>query len=366
MKPKQQLFSLIGHYERILNQDMNISEETYNDLTELMIIMGKSLLNDQAEEKISIDVPRLKEELILWKYYREGSIRCFLLNNGEKEQSSLISTGIISLLPLIIGNYDLETLEQELYAFASETKQKSDRLVLFLLMGKAIHTVMFKQYSNIDSFVQSLKEYIIFLNYDRFVQKEPEGNHNDKIAFEKEKIRWIMDLDRISKEELPGKDHIDDNSQLIFIQSIHLFLKYYEEPRFMELLKHFEVSSETKILSLALRDLKKRKDPSSPQNNFEGDHQPIDQDSFLKDMDQYFNKLKQFEILKTPYKVKKPAPPGYTDTKNLFLLKPGEKGRHLILRDFEIIEKTVLKDRLQLVVKTKSRYYKLKKPLAKG
>lgn len=364
MELKQHLFSLVGSYDERLNKKPTNSEETYSDLTELMIIIGKSLINDKKTEKLRIDVPRLKEELILWRYYREGSIECFLLNNDDRGKESLISTGITSLFPLILGNYHIGTLERELGHFAYQTKQKSDNLVLFLLMGKVIHAVINKEFNSADSCIKILKEYLIHLNYNRILQEVSEEKRIDKISFEKEKIRWIMDIERISEKELPRKKDSEGNSQIIFIQSIHTFLLYHEEEHFFENLDSLELPQEAKIFSSLLANLKNNKKGSTLFQSNQDNDLSFGNNSFLKEMDRYFVRLKSFEFIKYPYSLDKFKGNEYADTKGLFLMRQGEIGVHPILKDFEIIKKEIVKNCLHLEVKTKSRNYKFKKPLA--
>ena len=366
MEPKQHLFSLTESYERRLSKNTANRLEGYSDLTELMIIVGKSLVNDRNREMLGIDVPRLKEELILWKYYREGSIDCFLMKNDDKEEEPLVGTGLTSILPLIIGNHDMETLEKELGTFTVLTKQKTDNLVLFLLMGKAVHGVINREYGTVDSFVQFLKEYLIHLNYNRIFQAFSKENIIDKISFEKEKIRWIIDLDQITRIEIPRKKDIEDNNRLLFIQSIHLFVKQRDEQGFYEMIESSEVSLETKVFSLLLMDLLNRNKTSCIDERIPKNNASLEKNRFLEGMDRYFNKLKSFEILKAPINYEKLKNNGYMDTKALFSMKQGEKGRHPILKDFKIQEKKIIKNHLRLEVKTKSRYYILKKPLAPG
>ncbi len=366
MEPKQHLFSITESYDRHLSKNTENRQEGYSDLMELMIIVGKSLVNDKNMEMLGIDVPRLKEELILWKYYREDSINCFLLKNDEKEEEPLVGTGIISLLPLIIGNHDMKTLEQELGAFTLQTKQKADNLMLFLLMGRTVRGVMDREYGAVDSFVQFLKEYLIHLNYNRVFKEASKDKLIDKISFEKEKIRWIIDLDQISKAEIPRKKKIEDNSRTLFIQSIHLFVKYQDEGSFFENIESLRAPIEAKVFSLLLMDLKDNRRSSSIREKVSEKDLRLEKNKFLKEMDRYYNKLKSFEILKIPLNYDKLKNNGYTDTKTLFLMKKGEKGRHPILKEFEIFEKNLVKNQLYLEVKTKSRYYKLKKPLAPG
>ena len=366
MESKQHLFSLTGNYEGLLYKDAKNSKEIYGDLTELMIIIGKSLVNDKQREILRIDVPRLKEELILWRYYREGSIDCFLLNKDEKEEGSYVSTGIISILPLIIGNYDIETLDRELGIFACQTNQKTDNLVLFLLMGKVVHGVINQEYARADSLVKILKEYLIHLNYNRIFQEVSTEKRIDKISFEKEKIRWIIDLDRISQKEIPRKKKIEGNSQILFIQSIHLFLKYHENKLIIDNIETLDISLEAKVFTLLLMDLEKRKQVEGFYQRIEKNGLSLGEKDFLNEMDRYFNKLVNFEILKTPYNFEKYQNLEYIRTKELFSMKQGEKGKHMILKEFEIKGKEMVKNCLMLEVKTKSRYYKLKKPLAQS
>jgi|GEM_PF-1660628 len=363
MGPKQHLFSLVGSYDKRLNKKSMNSEEGYSDLTELMIIIGKSLINDKKTEKLGIDVLRLKEELILWRYYREGSVECFLLKDGKGE-GSLINTGITSLFPLILGNYHIENLEQELGYFACQTKQESDNLVLFLLMGKVVHGVMNQEVNSVDSCIKILKEYLIHLNYNRIFQEVTKEKRMNKISFEKEKIRWIMGIDRISEEKLPEKKDSEGNNQILFIQSIHLFLKYDEKEHFFENMENLEVPTEAKLFSLLLMDLNKRKKESSSYQESLGKDFSFGTNYFLNEMDRYFTKLKKFEIIKNSYSGEKLAGKEYTDTKKLFTMKDGEKGKHPILKDFEITRKEVAARGIRLEVKTKSRNYTLKKPLA--
>ncbi|NBG88542.1 hypothetical protein [Isachenkonia alkalipeptolytica] len=362
MEPMQNIFSLTESYDKRLNYDTERNNEDYSDLMELMIIIGKSLVNDKEKEKLWIDVPRLKEELILWRYYREGSISCFLLTKDQEINDSLVSTGIISILPLIIGNQNLESLEQELALFSCQTNQSPENLILFLLMGKAVHGVMHKEYSDADSFVSFLKEYLIHLNYERVFQKISKKNRMDKISYEKGKVQWIMDLDRSSKSEIPTKKNPESISKLLFIQSIHLFIKHHENPRTFNELEKSEVPVEVKVFTLLLTDLRKRKLDSDQRPQV--DEYSSANTNFLQGMDRYFNKLKHFEIEKSPLDFEKLKIPNAINTKDLFSMKEGEKGKHPILRSFEVVQKKLKENCITLEVKTKTRVYKLKKPLA--
>lgn len=366
MEPKQHLFSLTEYYDNQLNHTTKGNDEDYSDLMELMIIIGKSLINSKEQERLWVDVPRLKRELVLWKYYRNGDIQCFLLSKNEEHHDFPVSTGIISLLPLIMGNFDENSLEKELTLFARETNQSSTNLIMLLLIGKVVHGIMHRQYSNTDSLLSLLKEYLIHLNYEPLFPMPPQNRKKHKIEFEKAKIQWIMDLDRTNQEELPQKAPQDSNSKLIFIQSIYIFGKYHENPSIVNELENLNISAEVKLFAFLLRDLKKQKH-SRELSYFsaKGDCKS-GTTGFVKEMDRYFNKLKGFEIEKKPLNTTKDKLGKVIETKELFSLEPGEIGKHPILKEFEVVNKEIADSYVKLDVRTKTRLYKLKKPLAQG
>lgn len=362
----KQLFFLTGNYDsQVKSEEVPGKAESYGDLTELMIIIGKSLINDEAREKLSIDIPRLKEELILWKYYRKGDIRCFLLRQENPEESRPVSTGIISLLPLMIGNSDYPTLEQEITAFCYNTNQNGNDLVLFLLMGKLVDMLIHKPYPRDESLINGLKEYLIHLNYNRVFKNISQDNRIEKIPFEKSKIQWIMDLDRVAQANMPKKKKSESHSNILFIQGVHIYWKFGKEAYGFEEVENFEVSREAKILSLLLKDMENRKNiiGTSSDTKSLSDFQGMD---FLREMDRYFNRLKKFEIRKNPFNEQKFKSQNFTDTKELFSMRKDDTGTHPILKGFKIQRKEIDQGILYLGVKTKSGYYELKKPSAQG
>ncbi len=366
MEPKQHLFSLTEYYDNQLNHNAKGNDENYSDLMELMIIMGKSLVTSKEQERLWVDVPRLKRELVLWKYYRNGNIQCFLLNKNEEHHDFPVGTGIISLLPLIMGNFDGESLEKEMTLFALETNQSFSNLIMLLLMGKTVHGIMHRQYSNADSVVSLLKEYLIHLNYEYLFPMPPQNRKKNKIEFEKAKIQWIMDLDRTNQEKLPSKKPLDSNSKLIFIQSIYLFGKYHENPSILNELENLNISAEVKLFAFLLRDLKKQKHSRELSYSSSKGDCKSGTTGFVKEMDRYFNKLKGFEIEKKPLNTAKEKFGKVIETKELFSMEPGEKGKHSILKEFEVTKKEIAGSYIKLHVRTKTRLYKLKKPLAQG
>ncbi len=341
MKQPLTVFSNIGALDNAHHHSM---EQT--DFTQLSLMVGKSLITD-GKDGLRVDISRFREEIKLWRYYRRGNTACLFLVKEKPENKE--GNGLISILPLILGNEKEYYQRQATFSFLYHTHQTFGTIFAGLLLGKFLKEKERKNITTEKKTLDLFKDELIHLSFNEFFKEEVK---DVQLSFEKEKIKWIQIVDRIPGSSIKPLNDGVLSSEEIFIRGIDRLFQRWEN----SVPDPFEGTKgplESKILGDFLYYHGNNKNPLKDLHN----------DEFLKEMDIYLEKLKKFLIMKSPLNFDQCQGEGWTDTNDLFNFHKGDRSKHCLLREFIVIENENNNMEARLVLKSKSGVLKLKKPL---
>ena len=188
----------------LFNEDY-INNGEHNYISQLAVIIIKSLMPMTDEEAVRIDYTRFIEELRLWVYYRNKENPSLLNIQGrmdskiywDEKDNSIISR----VIPLVLANNKYEIIEEEVIKNVLFTTGNLEALLEWISIVYLLYLVIQKE----DNIIDKLKENIIgfsqieFLNkYEKYYKlgiKEYPGNF--KVEFEREKIHLLNTLNGI-------------------------------------------------------------------------------------------------------------------------------------------------------------------------
>lgn len=143
-------------------------------ITDLIILTIKSLLPSEVIVRVDIDYRRYKEELNLWKYYRNGD-NPSLMNILESMKPNIYWKGkdntlYYRLLPIILANKDFEAIKEEVIKNILFTTGNIETLIEGVLLSKIIHNLLLGK----NDVIIGLKDEIINLSQREFLEKYKE------------------------------------------------------------------------------------------------------------------------------------------------------------------------------------------------
>ena len=140
-------------------------------ITDLILITIKSLIPSEEYVRVDIDYTRYKEELKLWKYYKNGD-NPSLLNILGKLDSVIYWKGkddtlYYRLIPIILANKNFDFIREEVVKNILFTTGNIELLIEGLLISKLIAYLL----NNKSDIIDDLKDEVIHLAQTEFLQK---------------------------------------------------------------------------------------------------------------------------------------------------------------------------------------------------
>ncbi|MCC5909323.1 MAG: ADP-ribosylglycohydrolase family protein [Clostridiaceae bacterium] len=320
----------------------------YSYITELTLITIKSLRDDAKDFKVTIDYKRLYEELKLWRYYRHGNPENIIsklaaTNNYYKSDFYWKDTrghSISRIIPILLANKNFHSAEVEIYKNVLYLNRHPQVLLTALLLARTVFILLEKGFCEKETLVQELKDYIIGFKWQE-LDPNNDLSKSYSIQFEKEKVQYIMSLDRILWMSNKGREKWD--SQAIYIKALKNFYKLQDE---LEILEHEDVPredwKEVLAISYGLWGVN--------QKEFLQDTNPIKDQEFIHSMGQYLHKLRTYKINRKPYI----RPEEHID---IFNLQKDDHVHHPLLSTTKVKERVETSGVIQLFLSTKSGTY---------
>ncbi|KXZ39349.1 hypothetical protein SAMN05661008_00467 [Alkalithermobacter thermoalcaliphilus JW-YL-7 = DSM 7308] len=276
-------------------------------LKDMIVLNTKSIIDDKSNKLNYIDYNRLKDELLLYKYY------------GEKNNKSIYNLNYI--LPIILCNTNFKKCEEEVINNIRFYTDKYEYVFSGIIYNYIIHSIIKDKDSNISDIISKLKEYIIEFNIDDI----------DIINFNKCKIYVLQKLDRFLKQDISliKEENIIDGILRVLYQ---VYIQDYNEE---------------------LEELKSIKNSILGILGFKLDNKNIEGFSFINSLSQYILRLRKYEINKKIYNEK-------VNPKDLIKLNVGDTIYNPILNNIKVIDKKLENDILYIKVLSKSGEYSFK------
>lgn len=354
----------IGFLEENLQQSTNALEPlnySYNNeikieaergqwsyITQLMIINCKCLLDHGEKNKVTIDYKRIFEEIKLWSYYRCGMPSNYIVKlelgksyyTDEFYWNDKVGEGLARIIPIALVNKNFNAAQEEVYKNLVYINRHAQVLLSGLLLLRTTHFLLNYKGFDKNQLLDELKNYLMQLQLTE-LEKNMNGAlpSNYRIKFEQEKINYLMDLDRVKSLTIVPKSA---DSKNIFLSSLLCFFCLWEKTENEGSCLEFKGKEVYAVAYglLALTDKKQDLDLES-----------IKDYNFIKNMGEYLVKLREYEVEKSPF-VKE------NENIDIFSLNKGDIAKHPLLNHIRIHKRTQLNNYLEIIVESKSGFYK--------
>lgn len=179
-------------------------DHQWSYLTEIFLILSKSLRPSETEEKVFVDTQRWQREMALWKDYRHGQNE--VLMSMEKPSVETYLNGLDNSLMLrawLIAyvNKRRDYCQNEILKHILETSGQFHKIIASMVFGMIVNDYL-NRYS-LENAIERSKEWVIRLKPEQFFKQFDQWSKipkdklykNPLVAFEKARIQLIMELD---------------------------------------------------------------------------------------------------------------------------------------------------------------------------
>ncbi|SCY97396.1 ADP-ribosylglycohydrolase family protein [Alkaliphilus peptidifermentans] len=323
----------------------------YSDLTELLIILTKSLLDDIDCCKVTVDDKRLLAELELFQYYRHGNPINLLsyinegnnYHKGPAYRNDKRGYGVSRVAAIFFANKNLKVAIEEIYRHIIATNIHPQVILTALLVVKVLYLLLENSQIEREDLIQQLKEYLINLRRQDF-EIDIEFNIHP-LQYEKEKVEYIIALDRIKDagQEAPLKE--DWNSRDMLMAAITSFFRLRDEKSLnLEIMPSYDIR-ESLALAYGFFGICNSNTIELVKN--------LKNAAFIENMGEYIVKLRNYEIKRKQYTNE--------NMLDIFNQKTGSTIKHPILNVCKIMDRTEDSKIIQVLVNSKSGEYLLTK-----
>lgn len=315
----------------------------YSYITELMLITIKCLVDHGTELKVTVDYPRFYEELKLWRYYRHGSPSPVLARLEKKNYYKSTyywedrnCCGISRIIPILLANKNYRAAEIEVYKNIIYINRHPKVILTGLLLLRTGYILLENHFIDEDELIQQLKNYLIHTQLQQLNEnmKGSLPNHYN-LQFEKEKIQYLMDLDRYKKR----KDAENKSKQDLILNSIEIYYNLSEKDTPMIEDLCCDYGKEEIAVAFCFWGMSGKE--------YDTTNASLKDEIFIYEMGKFLSKLRNFEGNRKAYV-------SQDKMIDLFQLKKNSMIKHPILNMLKIKEKEETKEYIKLLVQTKS------------
>lgn len=318
----------------------------YSYVTELMIIMIKCLKDDPTTSRVIIDYPRFYEEIKLWRYYRHGRVESILLKFEEKDYyegnfywQDRSCKGISRIFPIILANKNYSVAEIETYKNIIYFNRHPYVILTGLILLRTMFLLMQNEFVDRNELTYQLKNYLINLQLKE-LNKNMNKNlpHQYSIQFEKEKIQYLIDLDRYKE----NKGVVDQYKENLFFKSIDMFYNSYDKSIPIVETKMNGFNKEINAIAYALFGLSGKEYIIKKGS--------LKDEMFIYEISKYLYKLREYKIDRKLYNVNEKSV-------DIFKLQENSIVKHPVLNNIKILKKEETMNYIRMLVQTKSSIY---------
>lgn len=333
------------------------------DIEYLILICTKVISNNIKTREISINIDRLYDEFIYFKYYSERR-RIYLLN---------------FFLPLILVNRSFENyshiavdLVDKITKFYGYESEKYRYLLDLFCYDFIFRKLLSKEELDLESLFMNIKESIILFNPYM-------DNRKDNVKFQVEKIKYINSIHKLIGDCEKGIDL--KTNIVIFDIFLKLYLKSMDDGSYIfdelpgnglnnlkknsniyngdakkeNYQKGYAHKEDLGIISIenTLKELMQiRENTISEVRQAKNEDVQNTRIDFIKAMSDYIIRIRNFEIQTKPYDEK-------TTPRKFLNLNVGDKISDPIFNNVEVISKLIVDNCCIMELKTKTGKYKL-------
>lgn len=329
--------------------NLQVEKGQWSYITQLMLINCKCLTDNKEKRRVLIDYKRMIEEIKLWRYYRLGTPLNYMhkLKLGKKYYESDFywsdkrGEAFSRIIPICLANKNFNAAQEEVYKNIIYTNRHPQVILTGLLLLRITYSLFNNTGINKDELIDDLKNYLIHLQLTELEESiNTQLPNNYRIKFEQEKINYLIDLDRA--KGMPVNSFIKLESKDIFITSLTNFFMLNEN---IEDTSGLDKAEEKEIYAITYGLLALTK-------NIEESHiSEIKDIDFIKNMDNYLLKLREYEVGRAIFEK--------IDSKiDLFNLNKGDVLKHPLLNNIRVKDKKKLNNHIELIVESKSGEYR--------
>ena len=315
------------------NDKLEIKKKTgqWSDLTELLLIQTKSLRDIKEKSRVTVDLLRFKDELRYWSYYKHGNNEQIInkINQEVEFQKSeeffrnRRGYGFSRIVSIILANKNYGSGLEEIYQQVLFFNRHPQVIISALLLARAVYLLL-DTGLKVEELIDELKRYIIALRLPQLEESvDNQLPQSYTIQFEREKIDYLMALDRVKKEETDWLLTKEWDSRRILLTALS-FLRSLREEGSLKLgnLDRRNIK-ESLAIAYGLWGTTLRELPSDISN--------IKDWNFISSMAEYLLKIRNYEIDKR----------GYENTRftDIFNLPTNQPLKHPILSNIKITNK---------------------------
>lgn len=336
-------------FQREENLIINLEAGQWSDLTEYFLILLKCLIDQRDESKVIVDYKRLKEELKLWKDYRHGSDEQLLKKIEQGKNYYQLPQywedkrgyGISRVMMLFLGNKNYATAQEEAFKQIIYLNRHPEVVITGLLIIRTMYLLLDNSRITLEELINELKLYLIEL-----VGSELEANVEQvlptkyPIHFEKEKINYLMALDRLinSKED----QFPSSSSSGTFLAALLNLFRLKEGLPVNERLLPKEDAKESLVLTYGFWGISE----TNHTLKLEG----LKDWTFINNMGDYIGKIRNYEINRKGFISGGPEI-------DIYELKVGNVFKHPVLNVTKVVSKKENHQWMQVVLETKATSY---------
>lgn len=329
--------------------NLQVEKGQWSYITQLMLINCKCLTDNKEKRRVLIDYKRMIEEIKLWTYYRLGTPLNYMhkLKLGKKYYESDFywsdkrGEAFSRIIPICLANKNFNAAQEEVYKNIIYTNRHPQVILTGLLLLRITYSLFNNTTINKDELIDDLKNYLIHLQLTELEESiNTQLPNNYRIKFEQEKINYLIDLDRA--KGMPVNSFIKLESKDIFITSLTNFFMLNEN---IEDTSGLYKAEEKEIYAITYGLLALTK-------NIEESHiSEIKDIDFIKNMDNYLLKLREYEVGRAIFEK--------IDSEiDLFNLNKGDVLKHPLLNNIRVKDKKKLNNYIELIVESKSGEYR--------
>ena len=321
-------------------------EGQYSYITELMLIMIKCMIDDSKDLRLVVDYKGFYDELMLWKYYRHGSPEGILTriqaNNYYKSSfywEDKNCSGINRVIPILLANNNYYLAEMEVYKNVIYFNRQAEIVFTGLLILRTGYLILQNPMINKDELLQELKNYLINLQLKE-LNRNMRKNFNNKynIQFEKEKIQYLIELDRYKR----SRNLSDVSNNKIILYAIENYFILHEGGKLN--LNNLPYKYKKEIISIAYSYW------GMCGKGYDMARNSLKDESFICEMGKFLYRLRKNKINRKVYPVQE------TEI-DIFKLEPNQMIKHPILNAMRVIDKEETDHYIKVLVQTKSCIY---------
>lgn len=177
----------------------------WSDLTELLLIQTKSLMDLKEKTRVNVDEERLGDELRYWRNYRNGRTSTTLLhsmeNIGQREDywRDNRGYGFSRIVSLLLANKNYNYALDEIFNEILRFNRHPQVIITGLLLSRILYLLLEREYE-LQELIVELKGYLMDLRLQQLEGRGHEALPQTYILqFEREKIDFLLALDRLKQ-----------------------------------------------------------------------------------------------------------------------------------------------------------------------